>query len=69
MKIKQKFEKGTGNLHSFLLGFLMLLVLVLVAFFTFAPFFPHRVNHISAPANEFSAERALQHLATIASEP
>ncbi len=50
-------------------GFLLLLVLVLVAYAAFTPFFPTRVLNASASEDQFSAERALVHLPIIASEP
>jgi len=50
-------------------GFIMLLVLLLVAILSVAPLFPHRVTPASAPLDVFSGERAMTHLPVIASEP
>ena len=50
-------------------GFLMLLVLVLVAGLSVAQQFPRGVTPASASSELFSAERAMTHLPAIASEP
>ncbi len=50
-------------------GFLMLLVLVLVAGLSVAQQFPWGVTPANASPNLFSAERAMAHLPAIASEP
>src|SRR5512139_4035881 len=50
-------------------GFLMLLVLVLVAGLSIAQQFPWGVTPANASPDLFSAERAMAHLPTIASEP
>ena len=67
MKTNPKFKtEPPTRLRGGLIG---LLVLLLVAYFTLAPYFPNRVKRTSAPANEFSGERAMAHLAVIAREP
>jgi hypothetical protein len=48
---------------------LLLLVLILVAVASMAAVFPRRITPASAPADQFSAERAMAHLPVIASEP
>jgi hypothetical protein len=50
-------------------GLLILLVLVLAAIAPLASIFPQRVTPAGAPADQFSAERALAHLPVIAAEP
>jgi len=50
-------------------GFIMLLVLVMVAIPPIAPLFPRRVTPAGAPLGIFSGERAMVHLPIIASEP
>ena len=50
-------------------GFLMLLVLVLVAGLSVAQQFPWGVTPTNASPDLFSAERAMAHLPAIASEP
>lgn len=50
-------------------GFLLLLVLLLVAFLSLSPLFPRSVTPASAPPDLFSGERAMAHLPIIASEP
>ena len=64
---KHKIEAGYPR--RWLVGGLMLVILVLVAFLTLRPFFPKHVTPTSAPADLFSAENALAHLNIIASEP
>jgi hypothetical protein len=50
-------------------GLLLLLVLTLAAIPSFASVFPQRVTPEDAPAEQFSAERAMVHLPIIAAEP
>jgi peptidase M28-like protein len=57
------------NLGTRARGFLMLLVLLLLAVPSLAMLFPHSVTPVSAPLAVFSSERAIVHLPVIASEP
>jgi len=50
-------------------GYLMLLVLLLVAVPSLAMLFPHSVTPRSAPFDVFSSERAMLHLPVITNEP
>ena len=50
-------------------GFMMLLVLLLVAILSVAPLFPHRVTPANASLEVFSGARAMAHLPAIAREP
>ncbi len=50
-------------------GFLLLLVLILAAVPSLAPLFPRQVTPASAPPDQFSGERAMEHLPVIAREP
>lgn len=59
----------TIRLSPAMRGCIILLVLLLVAIPTLATLFPSRVTPASAAPDQFSAERAMPHLAVIAREP
>jgi hypothetical protein len=69
MLVKPTHQIKTGSLTNMRRGWLLLLVLLLVACPSIALVFPYRVTPANAPADQFSGERAMAHLPIIASEP
>lgn len=67
--MKTKYQIESIPPASVLRAVFLLIVLILAAFPSFASIFPQRVTPADAPADQFSAERALVHLPIIAAEP
>ncbi len=69
MNSKSNIPIKTETPSSIYRGLLLLLVLLLVGIPSVMPLFPNRVILATAPADQFSAERAMLHLPVIAAEP